>query len=70
MNAKISVIFICDEAIIYLLLHNFASKVVKFDCIGKYKYKNKKTLWHLFMDGVQLPQGYRAITRRQFTFYH
>ena len=22
------------------------------------------------MDGVQLPQGYRANTRRQFTFYH
>ena len=22
------------------------------------------------MDGVQLPQGYRATTRRQFTFYH
>ena len=26
--------------------------------------------WLLSMDGVQLPQGYRAITRRQFTFYH
>ena len=23
-----------------------------------------------FMDGVQLPQGYRATTRTQFTFYH
>ena len=23
-----------------------------------------------FMDGTQLSQGYRAITRRQFTFYH
>ena len=22
------------------------------------------------MDGVQLPQGYRAVTIRQFTFYH
>ena len=22
------------------------------------------------MDGVQLPQGYRAIMRRQFTFHH
>ena len=22
------------------------------------------------MDGVQLSQGYRAIARRQFTFYH
>ena len=22
------------------------------------------------LDGVQLPQGYRAATRRQFTFYH
>ena len=23
-----------------------------------------------FMDGVQLPQGYTATSRRQFTFYH
>ena len=30
----------------------------------------KKTLWPLFMDGVQSHQGYRATTRRQFTFYH
>ena len=30
----------------------------------------KKTLWSLFMDGVQLPQGYRVTTRRQFSFYH
>ena len=27
-------------------------------------------LWSLFMDGVQLPQGYRATIRKQFTFYH
>ena len=26
----------------------------------------KPTLWHLFMDGVQLLQGYRGPTRRQF----
>ena len=31
---------------------------------------SKKTLWPLFMDGVQLPQDYRATTRRKFTFYH
>ena len=30
----------------------------------------KKTLWHLFMDRVQLPKVYRATTRKQFTFYH
>ena len=30
----------------------------------------KKTLWSLFMDGVQLPQGYSSTLRRQFTFYH
>ena len=29
-----------------------------------------KTLLLLFMDGVQLSQGYRATARRQFTFYH
>ena len=27
-----------------------------------------KFLWYLFMDGVQLHQGYRATTRRQFTW--
>ena len=27
----------------------------------------KTTLWPLFMEGVQLPQGYRATSRRQFT---
>ena len=32
--------------------------------------KKLKTLWPLFMNGVQLSQDYRAITRRQFTFYH
>ena len=31
---------------------------------------HKKTLGPLFIDGVQLPQGYRATMRRQFTFYH
>ena len=30
----------------------------------------KNTLWSLFMDRVQLPKVYRAITRREFTFYH
>ena len=33
-------------------------------------YEKLKTLWPLFMDGVQLSQGYRATKRRQFTFYH
>ena len=38
--------------------------------------KNKKKLLFVklygpfFMDEVQLPQGYRATSRRQFTFYH
>ena len=30
----------------------------------------KKTPWPLFMDGVQLPQGYRATSGRQFTFHN
>ena len=30
--------------------------------------KKKKTLWSL--DGVHLPQGYKATTRRQLTIYH
>ena len=32
--------------------------------------KCKKNFMALFMDGVRLSQGYRAATRRQFTFYH
>ena len=30
----------------------------------------EKKLWCIFMYGVQLPQGYRATSRRQFTFHH
>ena len=33
-------------------------------------FNKKKTLWTLFMGGVQLLQDYRATSRRQFTFYH
>ena len=43
-------------------------------CKGEYFYWGvrtlKKALCPLFMDGVQLPQGYRATSRREFTFYH
>ena len=39
--------------------------------VWNYKFAHtKKTLWPLFMDGVQLPQCYRATTRRRFTFCH
>ena len=30
----------------------------------------KKALWPFFMDGIQLPQGYRATMTGQFAFYH
>ena len=30
----------------------------------------KNFMVHFFVDGVQLSQGYKATTRRQFTFYH
>ena len=30
----------------------------------------KIPLWPFLMDGVQLPQGYRATLRRQFPFHH
>ena len=32
-------------------------------------YEKYKTLWPLFMNGVQISQGYRATARKQFTFY-
>ena len=38
-------------------------------CFQNLKLK-RKTLWPLFVDGVQLSQGYRANTKRQFTYYH
>ena len=31
-------------------------------------YEKLKTLWSLFMDGIQLSQGYRATLKRQFYF--
>ena len=31
-------------------------------------YQKLKTLWPLFLDGVQLSQGYRATVRRQLLF--
>ena len=34
----------------------------------KLKGPLKKTLWPIFIDGVQLPQSYRVPVRRQFTF--
>ena len=48
----------------------------RFHCQNLYYQYCKsffKTLivkWLNFMNGVQLSQGYRASTRRQFTFYH
>ena len=48
----------------------------RFHCQNLYYHYCKsffKTLlvkWLNFMNGVQLSQGYRASTRRQFTFYH
>ena len=33
-------------------------------------YQKLKILWPLFMDGVQMYQGCRATTRRQFNFCH
>ena len=35
-----------------------------------YLSKNFKISWPLFIDGVQLSQGYGAIMRRQYSFYH
>ena len=34
------------------------------------RYLIFKTLWPIFMNGVQLSQGYRATSGKQFTFYH
>ena len=43
--------------IILLLLHRFQVDIIFL------------SLWPLFIDGIQVPQGCRVTTRRQFTFY-
>ena len=46
------------------MIFNFSNKHSKSErklIVNKeinFRIKKKKTLWHLFMDGVQLPQGY------------
>ena len=32
-------------------------------------FLKKKAVWPIFIDGIQLSQGYRATSRRHFTFY-
>ena len=60
----------------WIYFYEFQEKCVCITLFCKYSLPHnkktwnflKKTLWSLFMDGVQPPQGYRATTRRQFTF--
>ena len=40
---------------------------IKIGVMYYMKCLKKNTLWFLFIDGVQPPQGYRTTTRRQFT---
>ena len=46
--------------IILLLLHRFQVDIIFIFFLS---------LWPLFIDGIQVPQGCRVTTRRQFTFY-
>ena len=48
----------------YLYVNSREAQRIEFQ-LGKLK-----TLWPLFMDGVQLSQGYRVTSRRHFTFCH
>ena len=51
----------------------FASQIwvyVWIKCLHNFTLKKYKLYGPFFMDRVQLSQGYRATTRRQFTFYH
>ena len=60
--------------LIFANLHYLRIKNMQFSVSNVPKscffLKKKNPSWPLFMDQVQLPQGYRATTRRQFTFYH
>ena len=51
--------------VIFLTIYQSQSKHSRL--VLQKKPSLTKTLWPLFMDGIQ---GYRATTRRQFTFYH
>ena len=49
--------------------NNLWFQLIHITC-NSYMWNTLKTLWSLFMDGVQLPPQARATSRRQFTFYH
>ena len=62
-------LFKIAKGVLRILLVTRILTMVCWQSVMKIENKRKKTtLWPLFMDGVQLPQGYTAITRRQFTF--
>ena len=62
-------LFKIAKGLLRILLVTRILTMVCWQSVMKIENKRKKTtLWPLFMDGVQLPQGYTAITRRQFTF--
>ena len=62
-------LFKIAKGLLRILLVTRILTMVCWQSVMKIENKRKKTtLWPLFMDGVQLPQGYTAIMRRQFTF--
>ena len=62
--------YICIYCIYILYIYTHIYIYIYIDvyiCIYIYIYIYIfKTLWPLFMDGIQLPQGYTATMRRQF----
>ena len=64
-----------SEAFLLCLVGNIFGYILMYQkrnfwSISNFQLIKKATLWSFFMDGVRLPQGYRATSRRQFTFYH
>ena len=48
----------------------YSSSWVLFTVLFIFYFFKKEALWPLLMDGIQMPQGYTATTRRHLTFYH
>ena len=62
----------CFKILQILILFTFLSKISSslltlIELKRPLNLKKRKTLWPFFMDEVQLSQGYRATTWRQFT---
>ena len=72
MTGAFFVFKVNKDSIMLLVFFLLTRKKIQVNILSVYihNFEQKQTLWPLFMDGFQMPQGDRATTMRQFTFYH